>query len=69
MVVIHTTNGVDIRIPVSEIESMIEVEPASGTERAVPTHPYLHREGANRCAASRRERTHPSHSDVAVHGR
>ena len=62
MLVIRTKSGTEIRLPLEEIESITEVEPMSGDERQVPPHPYVHREGANRCAACWRERTHPSHS-------
>ena len=67
MLVIRTKNGLEIRVPIHELESITEVEPASGTERPVPPHPYIHREGVNRCLACWRERTHPSHTDQAVH--
>ena len=62
MLVIRTKSGMEIRLPLAELESITEVEPASGDERPVPPHPYVHREGVNRCAACWRERTHPSHS-------
>ncbi len=68
MLVIKTVNGVEIRIPIAEVESVVEIEPTSGAERAVPPHPYIHREGVNRCAACWMPRTHPSHTDAAVHG-
>ena len=62
MLVIRTKSGMEIRLPLTELESITEVEPVSGDERQVPPHPYVHREGVNRCAACWRERTHPSHS-------
>lgn len=68
MLVIRTRGGAELRIPVQEIETMTEVEPATSVERPPPPHAYLHREGVNRCAACWRERTHPSHTDTAVHG-
>jgi hypothetical protein len=67
MLVIRAKNAVEIRIPLDELESITEIEPTSGAERPVPTHPYLHREGVNRCLACWKPRTHPSHSDPAVH--
>ena len=66
MLVIKTVSGIEIRVPLEELESIAEVEP-SGQEREIPPHPYLHREGVNRCAACYRPRTHPSHTDPAVH--
>ena len=68
MLVIRTIDGAEIRVPVDKVESITEVEPSSGVERPVPPHPYLHREGVNRCAACWRERIHPAHTDTAVHG-
>jgi hypothetical protein len=67
MLVIKTVNGAEIRIPLSELESITEIEPASGDERHPPPHPYLHREGVNRCAACWRPRSDASHTDQAVH--
>jgi hypothetical protein len=67
VLVIKTASGTEIRIPLREVESIVEVEPESGDERAVPAHPYVHREGVNRCAACWRPRTHASHTDQAVH--
>ena len=67
MLVIKTTSGGEIRIPISDIESITEIEPITGTERHTPPHPYLHREGVNRCAACWRPRTDPAHTDQAVH--
>lgn len=67
MLIIKTLSGAEVRIPLHELESIIEIEPGSGQERAVPPHPYLHREGVNRCAACWRPRTHESHIDQAVH--
>jgi hypothetical protein len=67
VLVIRTTAGVEIRIPLDQVESLSEVEPATSKERPPPPHPYLHREGINRCAACWRERSHPSHTDMDVH--
>jgi hypothetical protein len=67
MLIIKTVSGGEIRIPLDDIESITEIEPASGTEREPPPHTYLHREGVNRCAGCWRPRTHPSHIDQAVH--
>jgi hypothetical protein len=66
VLVIRTVSGTEVRIPLEDIESITEIEPGSGTERTVPPHGYLHREGVNRCAACWRERTHPSHTDTAI---
>jgi hypothetical protein len=66
MLVITTKSGAELRVPLSEIESIVEIEPASGAEREPPPHPYLHREGVNRCAACWRPRTHQSHTNQAV---
>ena len=68
MLLIKTTNGIEVRVPVSEIEDIREIEPVSGTTRPTPPHPYLHREGVNRCAACWKHRADPSHTDTAVHG-
>ncbi len=68
MLVIKTVSGVEFRIPLDEVESITEIEPTSGEPREVPPHPYLHREGVNRCAACWLPRTHPAHTDQAVHG-
>jgi len=67
VLVIKTAGGTEIRIPISDVDSITEIEPESGEERDVPAHPYLHREGVNRCAACWRLRTHKSHTDQAVH--
>ena len=67
MLVIKTVGGTEIRIPLSEVDSLTEIEPESGQEREVPPHPYIHREGVNRCAACWRPRTDRSHTDQAVH--
>jgi hypothetical protein len=67
VLVITTKSGAEIRLPVEEIESISEFERSSGEERAVPPHPYLHREGVNRCMACWKPRTHSSHTDQAVH--
>jgi hypothetical protein len=69
VLVIRTKSGVELRLPLDEIESIVELEPSSGSEKAVPPHPYLHREGVNRCMACWQERSHRSHVDVAVHER
>ena len=50
MIVITTTDGLELRLPVAAIETIREVDP-TGEERQVPPHPYLHREGVQRCAA------------------
>jgi hypothetical protein len=62
MLVIRTVGGTELRIPLAEIETITEVEPASGAEREPPAHPYIHREGVNRCAACWRPRLDPSHT-------
>ncbi len=67
MLIIKTVSGGEIRIPLNDIESIAEIEPASGLEREPPPHAYIHREGVNRCAACWRPRTHQSHTDQAVH--
>jgi hypothetical protein len=67
MLVIKTVSGGELRIPLDDIESITEIETSSGAERPPPPHAYLHREGVNRCAACWRPRTHPSHTDQAVH--
>ncbi len=67
MLVIKTVGGTEIRIPLSEVDSVTEIEAESGQEREVPPHPYIHREGVNRCAACWRPRTDRSHTDQAVH--
>jgi hypothetical protein len=69
MFVIRTKNGMEIRIPLDQVESITEFDPTSEKERVVPPHAYLHREGVNRCMACWKERSHPSHSDPAVHER
>ena len=67
MLIIKTVGGAEIRIPLNELDSIVEIEPESGKARVVPPHPYLHREGVNRCAACWRPRAHESHTDQAVH--
>ena len=67
MLVIKTLSGAEIRIPLQDLDSITEIEPKSGDLRKVPPHPYLHREGVNRCAACWRPRIDPSHTDQAVH--
>jgi len=62
VLMIRTKSGTEIKIPVDEIESITEVERSSGEEKPVAPHPYLHREGANRCAACWRDRLDPSHT-------
>jgi hypothetical protein len=66
MLVIKTVSGAEIRIPFDDIETITEIEPTTGNEREPPVHPYLHREGVNRCAACWRPRTHRSHTEQAV---
>ena len=66
MLVIKTTGGTEIRVPLQDIESIKEIEPESGEERSVPPHQYVHREGVNRCAACWRPRTDSSHTEQAV---
>jgi hypothetical protein len=68
MLVIRTVNGVEMRVPIDQLDRITEAEPRSGSERPTPPHPYLHREGVNRCAACWKDRAHPSHTDTAVHG-
>jgi hypothetical protein len=68
MLVIKTVSGGELRIPLADIESITEIEPSSGAERPPPPHPYLHREGVNRCAACWRPRADPSRTDQAVRG-
>jgi len=67
VLVIKTVGGSEIRIPLHDVESIHEIEPASGQVRQVPPHAYIHREGVNRCAACWQPRTHESHTDQAVH--
>ena len=67
VLVMKTVSGTEIRVPLQELESIVEIEPASGEEREMPPHPYMHREGVNRCAACYRPRTDRSHTDQAVH--
>lgn len=62
MLVIRTKSGAEIRVPLDDVESIVEIEQVSGTERPIPPHPYLHREGAARCMACWRDRLHPSHT-------
>ena len=68
MLVIRTVHGTEIRVPLDQVDSITEVDAGSGKERPTPPHPYLHREGVNRCAACWQARIHPSHTDTAVHG-
>jgi hypothetical protein len=68
VLVIKTVSGAEIHIPLQDLESITEIEPVSGEERDVPPHPYLHREGVNRCAACWRPRIDRSHTDQAIHG-
>jgi hypothetical protein len=65
MRVIRLVSGAEIRLPLDQIESISDIE-ESGSERPVPPHPYFHKEGVKRCAACWRDRTDPSHTDVAV---
>lgn len=67
MLVIRTKAGAELRVPVDEIDAMTEMEPTSGEARPIPAHPYLHREGVNRCVACWQDRLDPSHTDTAVH--
>jgi hypothetical protein len=69
MLVIRTKSGIEVRVPLDEIDTIFELEPTSGSEKPVAPHPYLHREGVNRCVACWKERSHPAHIDVAVHER
>lgn len=62
MLVVRTKSGTEIRIPIADLDYVTEVEPTTGVEKDIPAHPYLHREGVNRCAACWQERLHPSHS-------
>jgi hypothetical protein len=66
MIIIRTKSGTEIRVPLDDLDSITEVEPTSGHERPVPPHPYMHREGVNRCAACWRPRIDPAHSETAV---
>jgi hypothetical protein len=68
MLIIRTATGTEIRIPLSDLESIREIDAGTGVEREPPPHAYLHREGVNRCAACWRPRTHTSHTDQAVRG-
>lgn len=67
MIVIRTKSGTEIRVPLVDLESITEVEPTTGDARPVPRHPYLHREGVNRCAACWQDRLHPSHTGTDAH--
>jgi hypothetical protein len=67
VIVIRTKSGAEIRIPMEDLDTITEIEPTSGEDRPVPAHPYLHREGVNRCAACWQDRLHPAHTDTAVH--
>lgn len=69
MIVIRTKSGTEIRLPLDDLETITEVEPTSGTERPLPPHPYLHRDGVNRCAAGASPGAHPAHSETAVRER
>jgi hypothetical protein len=66
MLSITTKSGIEIQIPLEDIDSVNSLGTAIGAP-VPPPHPYLHREGVNRCFACWRERTHPSHTDTAVH--
>lgn len=66
MIVIRTKSGTEIRIPVNDLDTITEIEPATGLDREVPPHPYLHREGVNRCAACWQDRLHPAHADAGA---
>ncbi|MDQ1460011.1 MAG: hypothetical protein QOI08_1495 [Actinomycetota bacterium] len=67
VLVIKTVSGAEIRIPLRDLDSITEIEPVSGEVRDVQPHPYLHREGVNRCAPCWRPRIDSSHTDQAVH--
>jgi hypothetical protein len=67
VLMLKTVGGPEIRIPLHEVKSIIEIEPESGHEREIAPHPSLHREGVNRCAACWPRRSHKSHTDEAVH--
>ena len=60
MLLIKTTDGTEILLPVNAIADVKEME-ATGVERPVAPHPYLHREGVRRCAACWRPPTDPAH--------
>lgn len=62
MLILRTKTGVELRLPVDDVESITEVEPTTGESRPVRHHPYLHREGVNRCAACWQSRLHPAHT-------
>ena len=62
MLIITTKSGTEIRLPVADIAEVREVEPGSGAERPVAAHPYLHREGVQRCAACWRPPTDAAHA-------
>ena len=66
MRVIRLVNGVELRLPLDQIESITDVEPESGVERHIDPHPYIHRDGVDRCAACWKEQSHPSHTETAV---
>jgi hypothetical protein len=69
VLVIRTKSGIEVRVPLDEIDTVVELEGSSGSEKPVPPHAYVHREGVNRCLACWKERSHPAHTDVAVHER
>ena len=62
MLLIRTHSGAEIRIPMDDLDTITEVESASGIEREIPAHPFLHREGTVRCVACWQDRLHPSHA-------
>jgi hypothetical protein len=66
VLIITTVSGTEIRIPLSDIKTITEIEPTTGNERSLPSHPYIHREGVNRCGACWQPRAHPSHTEQAV---
>jgi hypothetical protein len=39
MLVIRTVNGVELRVPIDQVDSITEVETGAGTERSIPPHP------------------------------
>ena len=63
MLLIKTTDGAEIRLPIATIEEIKELE-KTGEERAVARHPYLHRDGVQRCAACWRPPLDPAHADI-----
>ena len=60
MIRITTTDGIEIELPIKSIENIREVGP-TGEDRPIARHPYLHREGVQRCAACWRPPLDPAH--------